>query len=88
MSYIKELRKTIGNKRVILVSCGAILENEREEILLQLRADTLNYGIPGGIKELNETLMDTLLREIKEETNISLNKKEVKPFGIYSEINV
>ncbi|NMA04968.1 MAG: NUDIX domain-containing protein [Acholeplasmataceae bacterium] len=84
MSYIKELRKTIGNKRVILVSCGAILENEREEILLQLRADTLNYGIPGGIKELNETLMDTLLREIKEETNISLNKKEVKPFGIYS----
>jgi 8-oxo-dGTP pyrophosphatase MutT (NUDIX family) len=84
MSYIKELRKLIGNKRVICVAAGAILENEKEEILLQLRSDTKDYGTPGGIMELGETIIDALIREIKEETNLSLSPKNIQLFGIYS----
>ena len=47
MSYIKELRKLIGNKRVICVAAGAILENEKEEILLQLRSCLLYTSVIG-----------------------------------------
>lgn len=83
MSYIKELRTLIGHKRIIGVACSAIIEYENK-ILLQLRSDTLNYGTPGGIMELNETIIETLIREVKEETNLEINPKEVTPFGIYS----
>lgn len=84
MSYISEIRKKVGHDRIISVACGIILENEKNEILLQFRKDTKNFGIPGGNIELGETLMEALIREIREETGIELNQKDVSLFGIYS----
>ena len=34
-------------------------------------------GIPGGSKELNETLEECAIRELKEETNINVNDLEL-----------
>ncbi len=39
-----------------------------------------NYQLPGGTHEEGETLSDTLIREIKEEVGIELNKENYKPF--------
>ena len=84
MSYIMNLRQKIGHERILSVACGAIIENENEEILLQLRSDTHMYGTPGGNMELGETLIDTLLREVKEETNLVLDPKDIQLFAVYS----
>jgi 8-oxo-dGTP pyrophosphatase MutT (NUDIX family) len=84
MSYILDIRKLVGHQRIISVACGAILENEKEEILLQLRSDTKDYSVPGGAIELGENLIDALIREVLEETNIHLEKDKVRLFGIYS----
>lgn len=84
MSYIGGLRKVIGNQRIISISCGAIIENEKEEILLQFRADTKNYGVPGGNMELGESLIETLKREIFEEIGLEIETSQANIFGVYS----
>ncbi len=82
-SYVKKIRSLVGNtEKIILHACAVIITNENNEILLQQRADTLKWGLPGGLKELNETLLECAKREVKEETNLDV--KILKLQGIYT----
>lgn len=82
--YIKTIRSKVGHMPILSVACGVIIENEKEEILLQERSDTLDFGIPGGGMELGENLKQAAVREIREETGIELSEKELDLFGIFS----
>ncbi len=84
MEYIKELRKSIGHKPISMCSCGCLIFNNKNQVLLQKRSDDNLWGNPGGSMELGETIFDTIIREIKEETNLDINKKDLKLFNIYS----
>lgn len=68
MSYISNLRKSIGHNPIISVGSTVLVFNNKNEILLNLRTDTKNWGIPGGGKELYETLEECAIRETEEET--------------------
>ena len=65
MGYIKKLRKKIGHDPIINVGATVLVFNEKNEVLLNLRSDTNNWGIPGGSKELKETLKECAIRELK-----------------------
>ncbi|MBQ3021375.1 MAG: NUDIX hydrolase [Bacilli bacterium] len=56
-----------------------ILINKKEEILLGYSNNM--YQFPGGHVEANEELVNTVNREIQEETGIELNLKSIKPFA-------
>lgn len=56
-----------------------LLINSKNEILLGYSHNT--YQFPGGHVEENEELVDTINREIKEETGIVLNLEELAPFA-------
>ena len=74
-----------GNKRYHCISCNTIhYENPKptatilcmhnSRILLARRAfdpGKGEWGLPGGFMELNETLEEATLRELKEETNLT-----------------
>ncbi|WP_149825443.1 NUDIX hydrolase [Streptomyces tailanensis] len=57
--------------------CVAVIVNSRREVLLQLRDEKPDicwpgyWSLPGGGSEPGETPMDTVLRELKEETGIT-----------------
>ncbi len=54
--------------------------NDKIEVLLVKRGSKPNVGswcIPGGHLEKNENSLDAAIREIKEETNINLNKNNL-----------
>lgn len=72
-----ELRKHIGHDPLIGVGATTLVFNDKQELLLNLRADTNTWGIPGGSMELYETIEETAIRELKEETGITAETLEL-----------
>jgi ADP-ribose pyrophosphatase YjhB (NUDIX family) len=81
MNYAMEIRRLVGSRRVFVPGVRAIIVNSNEEILLQHRRDNALWGLPGGSVELDETALEALRREIREET--SLEVIEAEPMGLY-----
>ncbi|MDD3341582.1 MAG: NUDIX domain-containing protein [Bacilli bacterium] len=72
--------------KFILLQDGAaaIIVNKQGQILLQARADRDKWGLPGGCQELGERFEDTIIREVKEETNLDINEENLELIGIVS----
>ncbi|MBQ6285673.1 MAG: NUDIX domain-containing protein [Bacilli bacterium] len=72
--------------RFVLLQDGAaaIIENENGQILLQSRADRDKWGVPGGCQELGERFQDTIIREVKEETNLDVREEDLELIDIVS----
>ncbi|MEY8442519.1 NUDIX hydrolase [Lactobacillaceae bacterium 24-114] len=67
MAYIKDIREKVGHIPLIMTSASGALLNTNNEVLLQARADTGDWGFPGGYMEYGESFMDTVKREFKED---------------------
>lgn len=63
---------------------AAIIVNENNQILLQSRSDNDKWGLPGGCQELGERFEDTVIREVKEETNLDVKEDNLKLIAIVS----
>lgn len=72
--------------KIILLQDGAaaIIINNEGKILLQSRADRDLWGLPGGCQELGESFKDTIIREVKEETNLDVEEKDLELIDIVS----
>ncbi len=75
--YIRQLRAKIGNDLLLLPGVTAVVVNEGDEVLLQLRRDTGTWAPPSGGVEPGETVADTAVREVYEETGIAVLPERV-----------
>jgi 8-oxo-dGTP pyrophosphatase MutT (NUDIX family) len=85
MDYVKMLRSKVGKEKVMLASSIVVVVNEKSEILLQKRGDDGNWGLPGGLIELDETPLEAGIREVYEETGMTLSN--LKPLGYTVNLN-
>ena len=75
----------IKHKFVLLQDgATAIIVNDKGQILLQSRADNDRWGLPGGCQELGERFEDTVIREVKEETNLDVSEENLELIAIVS----
>ena len=75
----------LAHKFVLLQDgAAAIIENDKGQILLQSRADRNKWGLPGGCQEVGESFKDTIIREIKEETNLDVKMSDLDIIDIVS----
>jgi ADP-ribose pyrophosphatase YjhB (NUDIX family) len=81
MNYLQEMRKLVGTRRVFVPGVRAVIANEIAAVLLQRRTDNSLWGLPGGSVEFDETPLEALKREVKEETSLAVI--EAKPMGLY-----
>ena len=83
--YVKTIRNYVGSRCIFVPGVRAIILNKANEVLLQRRTDMKLWGLPAGATELNESALDSLKREIAEET--SLTVLEAEPMALYSGAN-
>ncbi len=77
MNYIQSLRSIIGTRPIIAPGSAIIVLNKENEILLQLRSDTHDWGIPGGGMELGDSFEETAKKELYEETGLITDQLEI-----------
>jgi len=83
MGYVEELRDLIGHKCIILNGSAVILKNKAGLILMQQRKYPYGkWALPGGLMELGESTVETAIREVYEETSLTI--KNLTLLGVYS----
>lgn len=70
-NYVETIRRKIGHDLLVLVGANVIIYNTHHEYLLQQRANG-NWGLMGGLMEVGESLEDTAIREVYEESGLTI----------------
>lgn len=71
-SYVGQLRRLVGNRKLITPAVSAIIQDDNERILFIRRRDNDEWAMPAGMMELDETVYDCLRREVEEETGLDV----------------
>lgn len=66
----------------IIPAASAIIVDRKRRILLHRRTDNNLWALPGGTMEIGESITETVIREVKEETG--LNVKPERMVGVYT----
>jgi ADP-ribose pyrophosphatase YjhB (NUDIX family) len=66
----------------IVVAITAVVRNEAGDILLQRRTDNNLWALPGGAQDIGESIAETVVREVLEETGIEVEVAGL--VGIYT----
>lgn len=80
--YIKKVRKKFGCDELILNYAGCIIFDEQGRLLLQKRSDCNQWGFLGGAVEFGESVEETAVREVKEESGLDVEVTSL--YGVYS----
>jgi ADP-ribose pyrophosphatase YjhB (NUDIX family) len=67
----------------LVVGSSAVVVDDEDRILLQRRSDSGNWALPGGAMDIGETLAQSAVREVKEETGFDVRIERI--VGIYSD---
>lgn len=62
---------------------AAIIQDDGGSILLQRRSDNGLWGLPGGSVEIGESVRDAIVREVREETGLTV--EVLRLVGVYSD---
>ncbi len=68
--YIRFLRNYVGSRALLTVGSWILVINDKNEVLMQFRSDFYAWDFPGGTMKINETIEESAIRELKEETNL------------------
>jgi 8-oxo-dGTP pyrophosphatase MutT (NUDIX family) len=82
-SYLGKLRADVGDERVLItIGARCVLRDEAGRLLLIRRSDNHRWAMPAGTMELGDTLGQTAIREVYEETGLTAHA--VTPFALYT----
>lgn len=80
--YILWLRRHVGRRRIFHIGSIGAVRDETGRVLVMRRADTGDWDFPGGAMNLGETLVEALVREVREETGLRV--EPLRLVGLYT----
>lgn len=72
----------IGRLGSLRIGCSAVIFDDQRRILLTRRADNGQWCLPGGAMDAGESIEETCIREVWEETG--LHVRVTRLIGVYS----
>lgn len=81
IDYYRDPKAPKANSIVVAVT--AFVQDEAGRLLMIRRTDSGKYSIPGGGQEFGETISQTVVREVKEETGIDVEVTDL--IGVYTD---
>ena len=81
-SHLGKLRAIVGSQLLLVPGARIIIEDAAGKILLQKRSDFGIWGLPGGNTEPDEDMSESIIREVFEETGLTI--ENATPFGFGS----
>jgi 8-oxo-dGTP pyrophosphatase MutT (NUDIX family) len=76
-------RKVADANTHVRVGVGVVVRDEKGRVLLERRSDCGWWGLPGGRIEPGESAIEAAVREVKEETGLTI--RVIRLLGVYSE---
>ncbi len=84
-SYLGQLRKLVGNRKIIVTAARAVIRDPQGRVLFIRRSDNAKWAMPAGAQELDESIRECLEREVAEECG--LHVRRAIPMALYSNID-
>ena len=72
----------IGRRAPLRLVVGCVLLDEQRRVLLMQRSDNQRWALPGGGVESGESVAEALVREVAEETGLTVRPLQL--VGVYS----
>lgn len=63
------------------ITCGVAIFDKNNNLLIGQATNSNNWSIPKGLNENNETFEETAIREVFEETGLTLDKNKLQLIG-------
>ncbi|NLG98419.1 MAG: NUDIX domain-containing protein [Chloroflexi bacterium] len=82
MDYFTKIRQKMGRETVILPGAAGAVVKDGKILLVRRNNLSRTWGIPGGVQEPGETILETAHREVLEEVGLDLQVGEL--IGVYS----
>ena len=79
--YVVELRDKIGHTLLLLPAVTAVVLNDLGQVLLQRRSEGGRWGLPSGIIEPGEEPAEAVVREVREESGLTVVPERIS--GVY-----
>ncbi|KMY43916.1 NUDIX hydrolase [Bacillus sp. FJAT-27916] len=75
--YYQKLRDKVGNDLLFIPSVAGVVRNELGEILLQNKGNGEKWSLPAGAIEPGEAPAGAMVREVWEETGLSVEPRKL-----------
>ena len=79
--YITSLRRRVGHGLLLMPGVSALIFDDRGRVLVQQRAESGKWSLPGGTIDPGETPPEAVRRELREETG--LHAEPVRVAGVF-----
>jgi 8-oxo-dGTP pyrophosphatase MutT (NUDIX family) len=77
-----QLRSQVGKERIIVPGAVMFIRNAAGHVLCLRRADDGRWQLPAGFIDLGESIAETAVREVREETGLAIEL--VRVLGVYA----
>jgi ADP-ribose pyrophosphatase YjhB (NUDIX family) len=82
--YFRHLRSKLGHSLLLVPSVGAVIRDEKRRVLLQEKSAWEGWSLPAGAVEPGETPEQALRREVRAETGLMVEPREI--LGVFGGI--